>query len=242
MMRAVLTYHSIDEHGSPISVDPESFARHVAFLGSSSVDVVPLAEIASASGGSKPTVALTFDDGLESFSSKAWPLLRDSGLPVSLFVVTERVGGTNAWNELPSIPTQRLLDWDELGLLTDQGVTIGNHSRIHSDLTQLAPSELEDEIGGAAQGIKERLGVTCESFAYPYGHVNSAVTEAVRGHHKCAVTTEMALLSDDDPLLLPRVDAFYLGAEGRIEGFGRSRFARFVRWRSFLRRIRRVGG
>ena len=38
-MRAILTYHSIDESGSPISVDPDAFRRHVRWLASGRVRV-----------------------------------------------------------------------------------------------------------------------------------------------------------------------------------------------------------
>ncbi len=44
-MRAILTYHSIDSSGSPISLSEESFRGHVRFLGSGRVSVVPLAEL-----------------------------------------------------------------------------------------------------------------------------------------------------------------------------------------------------
>ena len=41
-MKAILTYHSVDETGSVISIDERSFRRHVAWLASSAVRVVPL--------------------------------------------------------------------------------------------------------------------------------------------------------------------------------------------------------
>ena len=44
-MRAILTYHSIDGSGSPVSVDEAAFRRHVDWLASGAVDVVPLERI-----------------------------------------------------------------------------------------------------------------------------------------------------------------------------------------------------
>ncbi|TFG50637.1 MAG: polysaccharide deacetylase, partial [Gemmatimonadales bacterium] len=44
-MRAILTYHSIDDSGSPISVAPEQFRAHVRWLQSGVIRVVPLAEL-----------------------------------------------------------------------------------------------------------------------------------------------------------------------------------------------------
>ena len=240
MNRAILTYHSIDEQGSPISVSPSSFARHIEFLASDRVNVVPLDEIASCTD-SRPTVALTFDDGLESFASHAWPMLRDHGLPCSLFVVTGRVGESNRWNDLASVPDQRLLDWDELGGLAEQGVSLGSHSVTHRDLTTLSTHELRDELSDAIESLVAHSGVEPTSFAYPFGSFNAEVANVTRELYSWGVTTRMALLGKDDPILLPRVDAFYLSAPGRIEAFGRPAFARFVRWRHFLRRLRRWG-
>ena len=44
-MRAILTYHSIDSSGSPISLSEEAFRAHVRFFGSGRVAVVPLADL-----------------------------------------------------------------------------------------------------------------------------------------------------------------------------------------------------
>src|SRR5690606_37701023 len=60
-MRAILTYHSIDESGSPISVSREAFRAHVRWLASGAVKVRPLAELVDARDGGD-AVAITFDD------------------------------------------------------------------------------------------------------------------------------------------------------------------------------------
>ena len=82
-MKAILTWHAIDESRSPISVSREVFADQVAFLASGRVRVVPLGSILTESGDA---VALTFDDAFTSFSEVAWPALRDAGLPATVFV------------------------------------------------------------------------------------------------------------------------------------------------------------
>ncbi len=241
MTRAILTYHSIDQHSSPISVSPDTFAQHVAYLSSDAVNVVPLDAVVS-STDPRPTVALTFDDGLSNFASHAWPHLRDHGLPCSLFVVTDCVGETNKWNELPSIPEQRLLDWDDLGRLASEGVALGAHSQTHAGLPKLPQSRFLEEISGAHATLISRTGVSPTAFAYPYGSVNADVATVTRELYSWGVTTQMALLGDDDDaLLLPRIDAFYLKSASRLESLGRPAFARFVRWRRFLRRLRRLG-
>jgi hypothetical protein len=44
-MRAILTYHSIDDSGSPISVDRAAFREHVTFLASGAVRVTDIAGV-----------------------------------------------------------------------------------------------------------------------------------------------------------------------------------------------------
>ena len=67
-MRAILTYHSIDPSGSPISVSPAAFRRHIEWLASGRVRVVRLEELMRLPAG-EDAVALTFDDGFAKFGN-----------------------------------------------------------------------------------------------------------------------------------------------------------------------------
>ena len=69
-MKAILTYHSIDPSGSPISVSPDAFEAHVRWLSTGRVRVVPLEELGQLSAD-VDAVAITFDDGFENFSTHA---------------------------------------------------------------------------------------------------------------------------------------------------------------------------
>ncbi len=117
-----------------------------------------------------PAVAITFDDGFMNFTQAAAQLL-DAGLPVTLFVVTGHVGGSNAWGgkSEAGIPTLPLLGWPELEQLVSQGVSIGAHTRTHPKLTTLTPAAVAEEMDGCLQDLRRRLGVRVDHFAYPYG-------------------------------------------------------------------------
>ena len=239
-MRAILTYHSVDPSGSPISVDEASFRSHVAWLASGVVRVMPLPALAG-TGGDGPAVALTFDDAFRNFADVAWPLLRDRRLPVTLFVVTGRAGSTNAWNgkDAPGIPTLPLMDWDALGRVAAEGVTLGAHSRTHPDLRGADDARMRDELAGSADDIAARTGRRPEAVAYPYGGVDDRVAAAAETSFRIGCTTELRELQPDDPMLrLPRLDAFYLRAGSRLASFGSPAFRRYVRWRAGLRRVR----
>ena len=168
-MRAILTYHSLDDSWSPISVSPEAFRAHARWLASGRVRVVPLADIRSASGD-EDAVAITFDDGFANFADLAAPSLEAYGLPATVFVVAEHVGGRNDWGGSPvaGIPDLRLMTWDALGRVAAAGVSIGAHTRRHPDLTTLRGAALEDEIAGCVERIAGELGQRPTAFAYPY--------------------------------------------------------------------------
>ncbi len=239
-MRAILTYHSIDPSGSPISVAPEEFRGHVRWLASGAVRVVPLATLPAVPDG-QDAVALTFDDGFANFGEIAAPLLRDHGLPATVFVVAGHAGGTNAWGGRSDarVPTLPLLDWEGLARLTEWGMTLGAHTRTHPHLTRLPAEGRVDELQGALETIRSRTGRAPDQFAYPYGDLDVGVVEEVRPVYRLAVTTELrALGASEDAVQLPRLDMFYWRAPGQLEGWGSARFNRTLWLRAQARRAR----
>jgi len=204
-------YHSIDESGSPISVDEAGFERHLDWLSSGAVRVVPFAEILSVPE-EEHAVAITFDDAFQSFGQFAWPRLKDRGLPATVFVVSERVGGDNCWGgrEEPGIPKLPLHDWQELAALAEEGAELGCHSRTHPDLSRRSRAEIEEELLGSRAAIERETGVHATSFAYPFGYHGADARELARQHFTTSCTTELRVLpAHPEAHLLPRLDAWY---------------------------------
>lgn len=241
-MRAILTYHSIDESGSPISVSREAFRAHVRWLASGVVRVLPIAELVDGTD-ERDAVAITFDDGFQNFADEAAPLLRDAALPSTVFVVPEHVGGENDWGgrHAPGIPALPLMRWATLGAMASQGVTLGAHTRRHRDLTQVRGASLEDEVAGCVERMAAELGTRPSAFAYPYGAVDDTSATVVRDVFTHACTTEMrALRSGDDRALLPRLDMFYFRAPGQLESWGSAAFRGRLWLRAQGRRVKRL--
>jgi len=239
-MRAILTYHSIDPSGSPISVDPDVFRRHVEWLAGGEVRVTTVAGLLAEPPDSQ-ALALTFDDAFENFESTAWPLLRRHCLPVTLFVPTSHVGRDNAWSGEPErrIPTLPLLDWPALERLAGEGVTLGSHTRSHRDLRGLDPASLTDELRGGAEEIRQRTGTLPTVLAYPYGFADPACVAASREIYDSACGTEFrALGRDEERHLLPRLDAYYFQGARGLADWGSRRFRAYVALRSVGRRVR----
>jgi peptidoglycan/xylan/chitin deacetylase (PgdA/CDA1 family) len=225
-MRAILTYHSVDETGSVISIDERTFRRHVAWLANGHVQVVPLSQLMNVPSD-EDAVAITFDDGLASFGSVAAPLLLEHGFAATLFVVTDAVGSSNVWRgrQDRGIPVQPLLDWEQLGALQEAGIHLGAHTCTHPDVTTLRGDALEREIVASKQRLARELGVDATTFAYPYGAVDQASRDVVARTFRLACTTRLAALApEEDSALLPRLDSYYLRSPGSLEAWGSRRF------------------
>jgi peptidoglycan/xylan/chitin deacetylase (PgdA/CDA1 family) len=114
-VKAILTYHSIDDSGSPISVPPATFEAHVRWLAGGYVRVLSLTDLLAHPADGPDAVAVTFDDGFLNVRGAVEGLL-GRGLPVTIFAVTGHAGRTNDWGGRPQsgIPTLPLLGWSDL--------------------------------------------------------------------------------------------------------------------------------
>ena len=127
----VLAYHDIVEKkgADPFEVTANDFARHMQYLKDEGYTPMSLSLIDRVRAGeallpAKP-VLLTFDDGLQSFVTNAWPVLRQHGFPSVLSIVTAWVDG----RAVPEAYRGRLLDWGALRTLADSPlVEIVSHS------------------------------------------------------------------------------------------------------------------
>jgi peptidoglycan/xylan/chitin deacetylase (PgdA/CDA1 family) len=204
---AILTYHSLDESGSVISIHPEVFRRQMEALAAGGVKVVPLAEILDHS----EAVAITFDDGFENLATCAVPVLERLSLPATVFVVSGYCGKRNDWpTQRAGIPRMPLLSWAALRNLPP-GISLGAHTVTHPDLAALAEPEMCREVRDSRVEIEQRTGRAVNTFAYPYGAVNAPSAEAVRRDFAIGCGTRLNFTQpESDRAVLPRLDTYYL--------------------------------
>jgi peptidoglycan/xylan/chitin deacetylase (PgdA/CDA1 family) len=238
-MRAILTYHSIDNSGSPISVDGATFRSQMDWLARSGPRVMGIEELLRLGAGDAG-VAITFDDGFVNFLTHAWPVLRDHALPATLYVPVDHVHGTNKWSRgdggIPQLP---LLSWPQLEGLAAEGVRVGSHTCTHPRLTRLDMPRLQDELERSSRTLKERLGLSPAGLAYPFGDVNDRVAHTAAALYDYACTTRMRELHDDeDPYRLPRLDAYYLRAGKWLQAWGSTRLRLYLQARAGARQCR----
>lgn len=191
-MPLLLMYHSVDrvEHDPyRLTVTPERFVRQLDWLRARGMRGVGVRELLKQrrSGNARGLVGLTFDDGYADFATEVTPLLRWYGFAATVFVVAERIGGHNAWDEGPR---RSLMTADQLRQVAGLGMEIASHGLTHVSLPQADPDELKAETVMSREILQEITGREVTGFAYPYGHVDGRAVEAVRDagyDYACAI-------------------------------------------------------
>lgn len=237
MRSSILTYHSIDDSGSVVSVAPEIFATHMRLLAGGVRRVVPLKQVFDVPG----SVAITFDDGFENFRRSALPVLSAHSFPATVFVVSGYVGKRNGWKQPPGIPDERLMNWTGVRECSDAGVEIGCHTVSHPRLPELAPEAVNMEFSVAKEEIEQRMGRKANTLAYPYGAVNRMTRDCAAQYFSTACGTRMDFVSaNDDRLCVPRLDAYYLRDPARFAKFAQGGASLYLQMRAALRTIAAV--
>ena len=137
-----------------------------------------------------PPNHLTFDDGYEAIYHFLLIMPEDFCRRVTIFLVTEKIGGANDWDKCGELSGLPLLDWDQLEKLKKLNVKFGSHSATHPDLRNLSGNELDREIKESKQMLESRLGIAVEAFCYPYGLFNDkTVCKVKEAGYKWACTT-----------------------------------------------------
>lgn len=200
----VLTYHSIDDTGSLISIDEPRFRAQLVALrddGWRSLTIAEYGALAEAGRVEPRTVLITFDDGYRNFAERAAPALRDHGLTATVFVAADHVGRHPLWLGRDQSRTAQLLDlvrmtsaeratllavtdtlqrdplmdWPDLRDLVSAGFDVQSHSAAHEFLTCLAPAALVADLRRSRTVLEDRLGCPVPAIAYPYGEADAAV-------------------------------------------------------------------
>lgn len=146
-------------------------------------------------------VALTIDDVPENFYQNAFPLLRETGIPFTLFV------NVSLLDKEGFITKDQLLEMSRYELCT-----IGSHGMSHGEYALLNRMEALKDLEESKAELERLIGKTVEMYAYPYGsyyacgyrnkHLASKVYKYAFGTIVCPITKPMLLKQ----YFLPRIN------------------------------------
>lgn len=106
-------------------------------------------------------MVLTIDDAYLSFFRNGLPLLVKYGMPATLFINTETIGGSD------------FMSWQDVQYAMDQGIELGNHSHSHAHFVNLPLEErsraFRNDLQVSEDIFQDRLGIKPVIFSYPYG-------------------------------------------------------------------------
>jgi peptidoglycan/xylan/chitin deacetylase (PgdA/CDA1 family) len=182
-----------------ISVD--QFKEHITELQNDGYSVLPVPEIIDAlkKGDSLPpkTVGITFEGAYQSTLANAIPILKDAGLPFTIFFSSDRVEAS-----APGYMT-----WDQIKKLKkDKLVSFGILPAAYEHMVNQTPEQNSAIINRAISRYREVLGEAPAFFAYPYGEYNSALKKQLASYNFKGVFGQQSGVVDaqSDFLALPR--------------------------------------
>jgi peptidoglycan/xylan/chitin deacetylase (PgdA/CDA1 family) len=128
-------------------------------------------------------------------------------ISASVFLVAEKIGRTNEWDQHYGQELQ-LLGWNEIRELRKEGIEFGSHCLTHRPLTELPIDEVAREAARSKAMIEKGLGARVRALAYPYGASDGAI------HHlaaACGYTFGLTCRPEpsqfhDSYLALPRIE------------------------------------
>ncbi len=203
----VLFYHKI---GYPppgvklrnLYVTPEAFSRQLRYLKLRGFRTLTCEEYFRMRRGerlySDRTILITFDDGFQNLYTHAFPLLKKFGFTAVIFLVAGDVGKEVVWQDSEEKFPEKLLDWEEIGEMSEYGIDFQSHGYSHRLLTSLSPPLLRRELEESRKIIEDKLGKAVKFFAYPYGVYSQQVKDALRkSGYQGAFTTRKGKEKDD---------------------------------------------
>ncbi len=194
----ILMYHKVGpdkENDAVISED--LFRSQMKFLKENGYHPLTMDELYDyiVNGAAVPEkpVVLTFDDGYADTYSIVYPIMKEYGFPVTVFVNPGDVGTR--------------LTWEQIKEMHEAGVTIASHAYNHERLSEQSNDKQKANIVDAQKALKDKLGMENTWLCYPYGKHNAYTMQVAKENGiKLAVDMKSGWAhKGDNPLELLRV-------------------------------------
>ena len=254
----IVTYHRVsprfDRLPAPShNVTPDRFRAHISGLLDRGFTIWPLKKLLrhreTRAALPPRTIALTFDDGFQSVYTEAFPVLRELGVPATVFLATGYLDGAapfpfDLWgtkyrDQLPA-DAYRPVTFDQCQKMADSGIIdFGAHTHTHRDFRG-RPEQFRADVQTSAEIVREMFSLDGVMFAFPFGSKrhgfagSELVAAAKQTGVNCGLTTECALVDlQTDPFEWGRFNAFEWDTVDTLA-------AKLDGWYTWAARIKRV--
>jgi peptidoglycan/xylan/chitin deacetylase (PgdA/CDA1 family) len=214
----IITYHRVAPRTSanpqpPLNVTPDRFRRQLQGLLDRGYTAWSLDQVLAYRKENEPiprtTFVVAFDDGFECVYEYAFPILRELGIPATLFLPTAWIDhdGPAAFDPWPLAGDQqhaaawRLVRTDQCLRMLESGlISLGSHTHSHADFRGKAQA-FRTNVHASLTVLRKRFGVERPAFSLPFGFCEPSWPEIVRElGASCCLTTEAQLVKiGDDP-------------------------------------------
>ena len=212
----ILRYHKVNPDpktgGLGLRVLPADFDWEMRYLKQNGYHSVNLGALVDhfQKGTKLPDkpIVITFDDGYQDNYRYAYPILKKYGFTATIFVVANTVGGINEFDYKAHIqPKNKMLTWNQIKEMNDNGITIGAHTLDHVHLAKISQAEAKRQIFKSKIILGNELGQDILYFSYPYGEYNQADAKMVKeSGYLAATTTQLGFVQPAmNPYLLKRI-------------------------------------
>jgi peptidoglycan/xylan/chitin deacetylase (PgdA/CDA1 family) len=182
----ILGYHGVadcprEDDQRMLQLPPAKLRVQVERLLSAGYHFVTVAELAGRAAGQAPPsglAAVSFDDGMRNVRTTALPILTELGVPATVYVPTDWLGGRNPW--IGPGGDGAILTAGELHELAAAGWELGSHTHTHADLSKLDYDGCRREIDSSCQVLESIAGQRVQTLAYPYGRYHAQAIAAAR--------------------------------------------------------------
>ncbi len=223
-----MTYHSLDESRSTISMAPSAFRKQMHYLKDHGFKTITLLDFIERLKSGKPcpekAFVLTFDDGFKNLYEIAFPILNELEFTATIFLPTDYMGLAPFWklgekDRRAGVHRLLVLSWNEIEEMHRHGFAFGSHGARHMRLTGLDPALIRREVEKSKRTIEEKLGVPCQLLSYPYGDFDESVKGITQENgFEGAVTTEFGRNDrNPDPYALRRIGSAHFTSAGTFK-------------------------
>ena len=131
----------------------------------------------------RPQMVVTFDDAFAALLLNALPVTRDLEIPITIFAVTENLGGVPKW-PMPEDHRDRdertMTDLELQTVDKDSRCQVESHTATHANLAGISKQCVREEFVRSRQRLKKILGRDVTMLAFPFGAYGDDIIREAR--------------------------------------------------------------